>query len=64
MKKTTFTCDPLQPKAMKKSEKYQLLCLGFSVAHIIMLAVTQDNAYFTSSSIFAAAVFIIGALDK
>jgi hypothetical protein len=49
---------------MKKAEKYQLLCLGITVVHIIMLAVTQDNTYFTSSSIFAAAVFIIGALEK
>ena len=49
---------------MKKSEKYQLLCLGVEVVHIIMLVATQDNVYFISSSIFAAAVFIIGALEK
>jgi hypothetical protein len=49
---------------MKKSEKYQLLCLIITAVNVIMLAITNNSDYFISANIFAASVFVIGALDK
>jgi hypothetical protein len=49
---------------MKKSEKYMLTCLVCSIVTTINLVITRDNDFFIVASIFAAAVFIIGALEK
>jgi hypothetical protein len=49
---------------MKKTEKYQLTCFALTAFSTAMLLVTKDPVYFTNASVFAAAVFIIGALDK
>ena len=49
---------------MKKSEKYQLTCVAMVVANTFILFITRDNHYLITANIFAASVFIIGALDK
>jgi hypothetical protein len=49
---------------MKKSTLTQLTCIAFSFAYIIAYAFIGDSDLFIASTIYLAASFIIGALEK